>query len=158
LIKRVLINRRVAWLKISQRGSRPHQKQKSSKNETLLEKVYYSPAHEGSFSSASQLQRVLKTKFNVKIALDEINSWLEGQRSFTFHKRPIYKFKSNPIVAGYIDMQWEADIMFLPDLEKYNDGFNSALVCVDVVSKKAWIELMKSKTGPATAKAMTFNS
>lgn len=122
---------------------------------SLLKKIYETPSHEGSFTSPQQLKRILKTKYKLNVSLDLIKEWLSGQRSYTYHKRVKQNFVSNPIVADYIDNQWEADLMFLPDLAQFNDGFKIALVCVDVVSRFAWVEPMKTKHADATAKAMT---
>lgn len=121
----------------------------------LLKKIYETPSHEGSFSAPHRLHSILKVKYRKKVSLNSIKEWLSGQRSYTYHKPVNYNFPSNPIVAGKIDQQWESDLMFLPDLAQFNDGFKIALVCVDVVSRFAWVEPMKTKHGAATADAMT---
>ena len=121
----------------------------------LLKKIYETPEHEGSFSSPFRLRAILKSKYKKNISLESIKEWLSGQRSYTFHKTVRYNFPSNPIVAGKIDQQWESDLMFLPDLAQFNEGFKIALVCVDVVSRFAWVEPLKTKHGKATTIAMT---
>lgn len=126
----------------------------SEKEINLLKKIYESPEHESSFTSPHQIRRTLKTKYKTNIPLKSIKDWLSGQRSYTFHKPVKHNFPGNPIIATHIDNQWEADLMFLPDLAKFNDGYKIALVCVDVVSRYAWVEPMKTKHGAATAEAM----
>lgn len=119
----------------------------------LLKKIYETPSHEASFTAAHQLRRVLKNKYKKDVPLDAIKEWLSAQRSYTLHKSVRHNFPDNPIIACYLDEQWEADLMFLPDLTQFNDGFKIALVCVDVVSRKAFVEPMKTKHGEATVKA-----
>lgn len=126
----------------------------SKQIEKLLKKIYETPSHEGSFTAAAQLKRVLKTKYKKNVSIDDINEWLTGQRSYTYHKRVRHNFPGNPIIAHFTDDQWDSDLMFLPDLARFNDGFKIALVCVDVVSRHAWVEPMKTKHGEATTQAM----
>jgi len=126
----------------------------SKQLEKLLKKIYETPSHEGSFTAANQLKRVLKTKYKKNVSIDDIKEWLTGQRSYTYHKRVRHNFPGNPIIAHFTDDQWDSDLMFLPDLAKFNDGFKIALVCVDVVSRFAWVEPMKTKHGEATTRAM----
>jgi transposase InsO family protein len=126
----------------------------SKQIEKLLKKIYETPSHEGSFTAAAQLKRVLKTKYKKNASIDDVNEWLTGQRSYTYHKRVKHNFPGNPIIAHFTDDQWDSDLMFLPDLAKFNDGFKIALVCVDVVSRYAWVEPMKTKHGEATTQAM----
>ena len=120
----------------------------------LLKKIYSTPEHEGSFSEPNKLRTILKKTYKKNVSLDFIKEWLSTQRSYTYHKRVNYKFPTNPIVAGKIDGQWESDLMFLPELVRFNDGFKIALVCVDVVSRFAWVEPMKTKHGESTTQAM----
>jgi hypothetical protein len=125
----------------------------SSDLEELLKKIYFSPGHAGSFSSARQIQRVLKNEYGVSSNLNVIQNWLQKYRSYNLHKSRIVNFKRNPIVAHYIDQQWQGDLLFLPDLAKFNDGYQIILVCIDVVSRYAWAEPMKNKTGKETSRA-----
>jgi transposase InsO family protein len=120
----------------------------------LLKKIYETPSHEGSFTAPLQLKRILKTKYKKIVSIDDIKEWLSGQRSYTFHKPVRQNFPGNPIIAHFTDDQWDSDLMFLPDLANYNDGYKIALVCVDVVSRFAWVEPMKTKHGEATTQAM----
>jgi transposase InsO family protein len=126
----------------------------SKQLEKLFKKIYETPSHEGSFTSPQQLKRILKTKYKKNVSIEDVKEWLSGQRSYTFHKRVRQHFPDNPIIAHFTDDQWDSDLMFLPDLAEHNDGFKIALVCVDVVSRFAWVEPMKTKHGEATTKAM----
>ena len=48
--------------------------------------------------------------------------------------------------APEIDSLWEADLAFIQDVAKGNDGVNYLLVVIDVFSKYVWVRPMKNKT------------
>ena len=48
--------------------------------------------------------------------------------------------------APEIDSLWEADLAFVQDIAKENDGVNYLLVVIDVFSKYVWVRPMKNKT------------
>ena len=54
--------------------------------------------------------------------------------------------KSRVIVAG-IDSQWDVDLMDMVSLAKQNDGYKYVLVAIDVFSRMAYCQPVKSKNG-----------
>ena len=48
-----------------------------------------------------------------------------------------------------IDKQWAADLIEVINIAKYNRGYRYLLTVVDVLSKHAWVQPVKSKTGKA---------
>ena len=48
--------------------------------------------------------------------------------------------------APETDSSWEADVAFLQDGAKENDGVNYLLVVIGVLSKYVWVRPMKNKT------------
>ena len=55
--------------------------------------------------------------------------------------------------APEIDSIWEADLAFVQDVTKENDGVNYLLVVIDVLSKYVWVRLMKNKTARSLLEA-----
>ena len=51
---------------------------------------------------------------------------------------------------------WEADLVFVQDVAKQNNGVKYVLVAIDILSKYAWASPMKDKTGKSLIAA--FNS
>ena len=51
------------------------------------------------------------------------------------------------------DCLWEADLAFVQDIAKENDGVNYLLVVIDVLSKYVWVSLMKNKTARSLLEA-----
>ena len=52
-----------------------------------------------------------------------------------------------------IDEQWAADLIEVINIAKYNRGYRYLLTVVDVLSKHAWVQPVKSKTGKAVTDA-----
>ena len=53
-----------------------------------------------------------------------------------------------------IDEPWAAELIELQGLARWNKGIRYALTVVDVLSKYAWVEPSKDKTGVAVTQAM----
>ena len=83
----------------------------------------------------------------------QISNWLSQNLSYSLHKRLKKKFPTNPTIAANIDDQWQGDLLFLKELSKYNSNYYIILVFIDVISRYAWVELMKNKTGPVATRA-----
>ena len=65
-------------------------------------------------------------------------------------------FAVNQICAPEIDSLWEADLVFVQDVAKQNNGMKYLQVVTDVLSKYAWIRPMKDKTSKSLIAA--FNA
>lgn len=127
-----------------------------SKWESALREIYTDVGKAGAFSASPEiLKKELSTRFKINyITSARIKKWLEGQYTYSVHKRAPVNFQRNPILAAGIDHQWEGDLMFFPETPaKFNKGFDCALVIVDVVSRYAWVEPMKGKSGKSTVEA-----
>ena len=55
--------------------------------------------------------------------------------------------------APETDSLWEADLAFVQDVAKENDGVNYLLVVIDVLSKYVWVRPMKNKTAHSLLEA-----
>ena len=54
-----------------------------------------------------------------------------------------------------IDEQWTADLIEVINIAKHNRGYHYLLTVVDVFSKHAWVQPVKTKTGKAVTEAMS---
>jgi transposase InsO family protein len=79
--------------------------------------------------------------------------------SYSLFKQPHRPERSNryaPVVTSGANHQWQADLVeFPPDYARVNQGNRYLLVCVDVFSKKAYTEALKSKEGPEVTRALS---
>ena len=72
---------------------------------------------------------------------------------YTLHKQPRRKFQRNRVMVSGIDKQWQADLVDLSSLSRYNKNNKYLLVCIDILSKFAWIVALKDKKGDTLVKA-----
>lgn len=128
-------------------------KKNKKKWEENLEKIYYTLGGPGAFYSTKKLQKVLLEKFRQKVKEKNIEKWLQGQNAYTIHRNRRKNFKRNPILAFYINHNWQADLGFLTKYKKYNKGFTCFLLVIDVVSRFIWGRPLKTKEGPETTAA-----
>lgn len=61
------------------------------------------------------------------------------------HKAARKNFLRRPVILKRIDDLWQADLIDMQNLKKYNNGYNYILVVIDCFSKYAWTEPLKSK-------------
>ena len=118
----------------------------------FLSGVYVSPKHTASFTGLDKLYRMAKNQFP-SITRKETRKWAENILSYSLHKPSRRTFKRNKVYAREIDSLWEADLAFVQDVAKENDGVNYLLVVIDVLSKYVWVRLMKNKTARSLLEA-----
>lgn len=117
-----------------------------------LERIFYDPKHAGSYSGAEKLYKTLKSEGNT-IPLKTIQKWLESQETYTLHRSLRRKFPRNRVIVAGIDSQWDADLMDMTQLGKYNKPFKYVLLCIDILSKFVWVVPLKSKQRVEVSKA-----
>ena len=118
----------------------------------FLSRVYVSPKHAASFSGLDKLYRMAKNQFP-SVTRNEIRKWAENSLSYSLHKPSRRTFKRDKVYAPEIDSLWEADLAFVQDVAKENDGVNHLLVVIDVLSKYVWVRPMKNKTARSLLEA-----
>ena len=121
--------------------------------EKYLSQIYYNPESPASFGGVDSIYRVVRDEGKHQISRNKIRLWLQKQDTYTLHKPVRYRFKRNRVIVGAIDEQWEADLVIMDSLSKYNNGFKYVLTVIDVLSKYAWAEPIKTKTGENLVKA-----
>lgn len=122
----------------------------------ILTSIYYNPKHHASFSNVERLRLATKNKFSKKT----ISAWLEKQNTYTLHKPKRNRFKRNEYDVNNIGDLWQADLIDLQNISKYNNGYKYILVVIDVFSKFGWCEPIKQKTSSEIVRAFSniFNN
>ena len=67
--------------------------------------------------------------------------------SYTLHKPRRRRYPTLPVFVFNEDEQWVADLVEMQTLARWNKGNRYLLTVIDVLSKYAWVEPLKSKTG-----------
>lgn len=109
----------------------------------LLEKFYYDPKHTAGYAGATKL---IHTGKKESISRETVTDWLRAQDAYTLHRPIRRKFPRRHYAVSNIDDVWEADLVDLRSLKEHNDGSVYLLVVIDVLSKYAWVEILRDKT------------
>ena len=110
-----------------------------------LKRIYYDVRHPASYSSAAKLVKAARVDGRKDVKLKDVKEWLRSQDAHTLHRPVSYRFPRNKVVVEGIDDQWDADLMDLGNLSKYNDGHAFVLTVIDVFSRYAWLVALKTK-------------
>lgn len=114
-----------------------------------MEESYQNPEQVESFGGVDALYRAAHKKIKKK----DIKQWLEGVDAYTLHKPIRRKFKTNRVIVYNIDQQWQADLVDVSSLQKFNNGYRYILTCIDILSKHAWAIPLKQKRGEDITRA-----
>ena len=120
---------------------------KKKKVKTDWLKVYNDPSAAGSLGG---VQRFATAQ---GIPLKKARLLLEKDLGYTLHKPQRRRFKTLPVVAEGLDHQWVADLVEVQTLSRHNRGYRYLLTVIDVLSKYAWVQPLKDKTGVQLVKA-----
>ena len=109
--------------------------------------VYFDLSEPEAFTGASRLQ----SKFPQK----DVKEWLKSQPSYSLHKPlrrvfPTRKYKS----SGPNDT-WQLDLMEMIPYARVNKGYKYILTCLDIFSRFAQTQPVKTKQGKIVADAIT---
>ena len=74
--------------------------------------------------------------------------------SYTLHKPQRRRFATLPTLVFTINEQFVMDLVDLQKLAKYNKGYKYLLTPIDVLSKYAWVEPLKSKSATALVETL----
>lgn len=88
------------------------------------------------------------------LSLKEARDELQGELAYTLHRPVRRRFQTSPVLVFHKDDQWQADLVEMQPLKKWNGGNRYLLTVIDVLSKYAWAVPVKNKTGVAVTEAL----
>ena len=91
--------------------------------EDKLQKIYYDLGNGASFSGPDALYRVLKQKGFKKVKHKQIEDWLQKQETYSIHKPVRHRFPRNRVIVSGKDDQFQADLIDLSSLSRFNKGY-----------------------------------
>ena len=137
----------------------PKAKKKQSSEEKIdkfLQRYYYDPKKPGSFGGLKRLYAAVQQSSKIKITKAQVNNWLKKQDTHTLHRGVKHKFPRLRVITGMRDSNWDADLIDMSK-SKYasvNDNVKYILVAIDILSRYAFVEPLKSKSGPSVAQGL----
>lgn len=111
---------------------------------SLLHRLYYNTKSAAQFSGADRLYRAAHT-LDPSIKYAQVEEYLRGQRSYTLHKKVVRRYPRLRTIPSGLHTDWQADLAHFLDFSNDNDDYSYLLVCVDVLSRKIFVEPLKTK-------------
>ena len=124
---------------------------KTLSDSRILNSIYYDPKQTGSYGGIDRLRRASHSALGA--SGKEVKRWLSEQDTYTLHKPVRYRFRRRRVVVGGINHQWQADLVDMSRLKRYNDEHTFILTVIDVFSKKAWSVPLKNKSASSLTAA-----
>ena len=112
----------------------------------FLSDYYFDTKSPVAFTSPLALYREAKKRYP-SLTFQQVNTWLQSKDTYTLHKPVRYNFPRNRVIVTGIDDQWQADLVDISSLARFNKGYKFLLTCIDVFSKFAWVVPLKNKSG-----------
>ena len=120
----------------------------------LLHKIYYTPGEPGSFTSAPKLLKAAHEK-NAKVTEHETTKWLDHQLTHSLHKPARQVFPRNEYFVLNHGQLAEADLVDLSIFEGTNGKIKYILTLIDIFSKQAFVQTLKTKSANELKSALT---
>lgn len=120
----------------------------------VLSDIYYNPKHQASFASRDKLFQAAKKELPW-ITEDEVKEFLRDSITYTLHYPRRHIFPRNRIMVNHIHELHQADLADMSE-ERFvskNSGYKYLLTVIDVFSKQARVEPLKSKQSLEVARA-----
>ena len=111
---------------------------------------YYDITNEGAFGGVERLadqQKKPSDKLKVK-------EWLPTQHTYSLHKPLRKRFPTRKYRASCLNDLWQMDLMEMIPYARVNKGYKYILACIDVFSRFARVETVKTKSGPEVKEAL----
>ena len=120
----------------------------------FLSNFYFNTKSPVAFTSPLPSYRDAKTRYP-SLTFRQMKTWLRSKHTHTLHKPVRYNFPRNRVIVTGTDDQWQADLVDMSSLARFNKAYKFLLTCVDVFSKFPWVVPLKNKTGESPKKLQT---
>lgn len=106
--------------------------------------VYYNLNSPACFSGEAAVYREA-AKRDANISRQEVRDFLEKQRTYTLYKPVVRKFKRLKTIPTGLNSDWQVDLAMMNRLHEYNDGYLYFITCIDVLSRRIYVQPIKNK-------------
>ena len=119
-----------------------------------LSSLYFDPSSRSSFLGPEKLYQLVKSEGKFKIGRHRITKWLRNQESYSLTKGARRKYQRSRVIVAGKDSQWDLDLMDMVDLATHNANYKYVLVAIDIFSRYAHCQPIKSKKGVEVTQAL----
>lgn len=110
----------------------------------IFRKLYYGADQPTSFAGLNAVTRAAQ-KIQNNIKLPRVKDFFTGERTYVLHKPVRRKFERSKVFAEGKNALWEADLAEMQNQKGSNDNTRYLLTVIDVFSKVAFVEPIKTK-------------
>ena len=112
-------------------------------------KLFYDVSKPSAFSTLEKLQAAIERQAEGKnVPLAKTRAWLERQDEYALHKPVRKHFHRNPYVVSNV---WEADLLDVQNVSKFNYNYKYLLTVIEVFSKFLHVVPLKFNMGQTLA-------
>ena len=84
---------------------------------------YFNTKSPVAFTSPLALYREAKKRYP-SLILRQVKTWLQSKDTYTLHKPVRYNFPRNRVIVTGTDDQWQADLVDVSSLARFNKRYN----------------------------------
>jgi hypothetical protein len=116
-----------------------------SKKERIIRNAFLELDSPSAFTAIENVLRTAK-RSDPAISQKDVVSTLQGEATYTLHRpRRITRIKRLTTMPSGLNSDWQADLADFQNIKTKNKGMNYLLVCIDVLSRKIYVEPIKTK-------------
>ena len=90
---------------------------------------YFDTKSPVAFTSPLALYREAKRRYP-SLNFRQVKTWLQSKDTYTLHKPVRYNFPRNRVIVTEYDGQWQADLVDISSLARFNKGYKFLLTCM----------------------------
>lgn len=110
----------------------------------ILKHVYYDVNSPACYAGVEKVYREAK-RLNPNITRKDVERFLEGERTYTVYRSIVRKFPRLKTRASGLHTDWQADLAIFISTARKNNNYKYLLVVVDVLSRRVYVEPVKTK-------------
>ena len=119
---------------------------KKDSSNFLSDYFYFHTKSPVAFASPLSLYQEGK-KCYPSLTFHQLKTWLQSKDTYTLHKPVWYNFPRNSVIVTGIDDQWQADLVDISSLARFNSEYKFLLTFTDLFSKFPWVIPLETKSG-----------
>lgn len=112
-----------------------------------LKRIYYNVKHPAGLGSLAALAAA------ANVDKETVKKWLKKQPAYTLHRQARKRYPTRTYLVHKVDDQWQTDLADMQQLSRQNQGYKYILTIIDIMTRYAWAQPLKSKRGQEVAAA-----
>ena len=110
-----------------------------------LSSIYFDPKNPAAFSGLDKTWKLIKAEG--KVTKKQLYQWLREQDTYTGYFPLTRKFKRPRTISPRVNHIWGSDVAYMLAFVKHNDGYGYFVVFIDMFSRYAYAEALKTLQG-----------